>query len=323
MNTIKEYVDKMFKHVVKTQETEQLKVDILANMEDRYIALKEEGASENEAIGTVIVEFGNIEEVLDEMGVNKHQKSNNDLDDVMVVETEDAYEYIEGRRKAGLGIGLGVLACCIALGGFLGLFGLFSLESYGIILGLIWMFLLAVVGISLFIIQGYRLTNYKEYELPFILVPEAKIRIQEMMDAYKKSFIFSIVIGVALCILSLIPVLFTALSSIDEFIVIGIGAMFVIAGVGVLLFIYTGMIWTGYQNLLSKGKSVEEVYEAREKYKRNTKITNILENVYWPILLVVYFSLSYFSGSWAWSWIIFPIGGILQSTIESIFDIED
>ncbi|MFC6465338.1 permease prefix domain 1-containing protein [Marinilactibacillus sp. GCM10026970] len=323
MNTIKEYVDKMFKHVVKTQETEQLKVDILANMEDRYIALKEEGASENEAIGTVIVEFGNIEEVLDEMGLNHESTSDAIMEEVMIVEEDDAHEYIETRRRAGLGIGLGVLSCCTSLGGLLGLISIFSFEPFGVFIGLTWALIFAVIGVAMFIIQGQKLSSYEDFNHPFILVPEARTVIKERMEAYRKSFTFSIILGIAICVFSFLPVIFAAMTEEDKLIVFSSGLMFTLAGVGVLVFVYTGLVWTGYQNLLNKGKSVEEVTEARIKDQRNTKITNILENIYWPILLVIYFSWSYFSGSWAWSWIIFPIGGILQSTIESIFGIED
>ena len=38
-------------------------------MEDKYVELKAEGKSENEAIGIVISEFGNMEELIRELGI--------------------------------------------------------------------------------------------------------------------------------------------------------------------------------------------------------------------------------------------------------------
>ena len=42
---------------------------MLRTMEDKYEELKMEGKSENEAIGIVISEFGNIDELIDELGL--------------------------------------------------------------------------------------------------------------------------------------------------------------------------------------------------------------------------------------------------------------
>lgn len=325
MNTIFDYVEKMFKDVVKTKETEQLRIDIKANMEDRYQALIEEGASENEAIGTVIVEFGNIEEVLDEMGLNHERSQDSDeFEDMLVVELDDAHEYIEARRKSGLGIGLGVITCAV------GLAGLISTASYSlygssgaIFIGLIWLLVFGVIGISQFILQGLRLSNYKRYKKPFILVPEARQTIEVLLENYKKSHALSIVAGIALCIFSLIPLLIGVALDTDEAVFTGAGFMFVLSSVGVLLFIYTGMKWTGYKNLLQKGKTVEEVSFARERDRRKTKYEHLFDNIYWPSIVVVYLLFSFKTGNWAWSWILFPIGGILESTIKAILDIED
>ena len=46
-----------------------LKEEILSNMEEKYRELKKQGHSENEAIGTVISEFGNIDELVRELGI--------------------------------------------------------------------------------------------------------------------------------------------------------------------------------------------------------------------------------------------------------------
>ncbi|SFJ92405.1 hypothetical protein SAMN04488569_1002113 [Marinilactibacillus piezotolerans] len=325
MNTIQEYVDKMFKQVVKTEETEQLRIDILANMEDRYLALIEEGASENEAIGTVIVEFGNIEEVLDEMGLN-HEKTSEEIDikDVLVVELADAHEYIEARRKAGMGIGLGVLACSVGLAGLVSSISYVVNGNEGpVFIGLIWLLIFSCLGVAQFILQGLRLSNYKQYSKPFILVPEARQSIEILLKNYKKSHALSIVVGVALCIFSLLPVLFGAFFYAEEVILLGTGFMFVLASVGVLLFIYTGMKWTGYQNLLAKGKTVEEVMVARDRDSRKTKMEHLFDTIYWPIIVVLYIIISFSTESWSWSWILFPIGGILESTIKALFDIEE
>lgn len=50
MDTIKSYVESVFVQLPRTPEMYQLKEDMLTNMEDKYLQLKSEGQSENEAI---------------------------------------------------------------------------------------------------------------------------------------------------------------------------------------------------------------------------------------------------------------------------------
>lgn len=71
MNTIRNYLDSLFLNVPKTAETQKAKKDLLSIMEDHYYELIEEGKNENEAIGTVINEFGSIDELLAELELEK------------------------------------------------------------------------------------------------------------------------------------------------------------------------------------------------------------------------------------------------------------
>lgn len=67
METIWSYLDNMFFHLPKTTEVLRAKEDLAEMMEDKYNELIAEGKMQNEAIGIVISEFGNIQELLDEL----------------------------------------------------------------------------------------------------------------------------------------------------------------------------------------------------------------------------------------------------------------
>lgn len=321
MNTIREYVESMFINVPKTEETEQLKVDILANMEDKYQELREGGASENEAIGSVITEFGNIDEVLEEMGVKK-EADLNELDDVMVVEEEDAFEYIETKRRAGIGIGLGVLSIFIGLGGFLSIMGFTNMTEASIPLGLIFFLICTAIGIGLFILQGMRLSDYSEFSESFyVLVPEARRKIEEMKREYKRSHAFSIILGVGICVLSLSPIFVSLFLQLNM--LIGAGMMMMFIGVGTFFFIFTGNIWGSYENLLNHGQTFADIMAARAEARKKTKVTQMLDNIYWPVVTVIYFVWSFWFNSWGYSWIIWIIAGIGYSGVLMFFDIDE
>ena len=75
MDTIRIYLENMFARLPGTPEIMKLQNDMLHTMEDKYEELKSEGKSENEAIGIVISEFGNIDELLEELGLKAAQNT--------------------------------------------------------------------------------------------------------------------------------------------------------------------------------------------------------------------------------------------------------
>lgn len=321
MNTIREYVESMFISVPKTQETEQLKIDILANMEDKYQELRDGGASENEAIGAVITEFGNIDEVLEEMDIIK-EADLDEFDDVMIVEEDDAYEYIETKRRAGIGIGLGVLSIFVGLGGFLSIMGFTDMRAASIPLGLIFFLICTAVGIGLFILQGMRLSDYSQFSESFyVLIPEARQKIEEMKQDYKRSHAFSIILGVAICVLSLAPIFVSLFLQLN--ILIGAGMMMIFIGVGTFFFVFTGNIWGSYENLLNHGQTFAEIKVAREEARKKTKIVRLMDDIYWPVVLIAYFVWSFAFNTWAYSWLIWIVAGIIYSGVLMFFGIDE
>ncbi len=71
METIKNYLDAMFMKLPDTYEVKRAKKDLYAMMEDKYEELMKEGMAENEAVGTVITEFGNLDEIAADLGLEK------------------------------------------------------------------------------------------------------------------------------------------------------------------------------------------------------------------------------------------------------------
>ena len=69
METIRNYLNTMFAGLPDTPEVRRAYEELAAMMEDKYTELKEEGRSENEAVGIVISEFGNLEELAQSLGI--------------------------------------------------------------------------------------------------------------------------------------------------------------------------------------------------------------------------------------------------------------
>lgn len=69
METIKNYLENMFSHLPNTPEVQKAKYELYQMMEDKYNELISEGKSDNEAIGIVISDFGNLDELADSLGI--------------------------------------------------------------------------------------------------------------------------------------------------------------------------------------------------------------------------------------------------------------
>ena len=72
MNTIRNYLNAMFAGLPDTPEVRRAYEELAAMMEDKYTELMEEGLTENEAVGTVISEFGNLEELAQTLGIEDY-----------------------------------------------------------------------------------------------------------------------------------------------------------------------------------------------------------------------------------------------------------
>lgn len=130
MEIIMNYIESLFAGVPVNEQTRRLREDITANMSDKYDELIKDGKSTNEAIGTVISEFGNIDEVLTEMGIDRAASP--------VVQTEDPAAIHKNRIRlfgalAGVGTGALTLGASFVSGLAIRGYGATGIEYFGLI----------------------------------------------------------------------------------------------------------------------------------------------------------------------------------------------
>ena len=69
MEAIREYLSNLFLNLLETPQVLRAKAELMEMMEDKYAELIAEGKTENEAVGTVISEFGNLSELAEALGI--------------------------------------------------------------------------------------------------------------------------------------------------------------------------------------------------------------------------------------------------------------
>lgn len=325
MNTVRDYIESLFLGVPINEKTNQLKEDLLASSEDRYEDLKKQGKSENEAIGTVISEFGNIDELLEEMNLKQDYKTENGFE-VDEISVEEATAFLNVQRRGAILIGSGVTIIIFGLSLFFVMHALF-LNGFGNGLSLLFLFVGAAIGVPCFIIAGTSMSNSSKQLDDRLIAIQVKNEVKKMKENFQRSFVICMVFGVSLCILSLAPLLlitgiFESHLKLEFYESLGLGLMFLLVGSGVFFFIFGGVIMGSFTKLLEQTYFIsdEDHIGPRAKAeldKNKPYFFLVIERIYWPVIVCIYLLQSFILGNWGTSWLIFPIAGILFGVLES------
>ena len=190
VEAIKTYLDNVFAAYPKTDTILSLKQDMLANMEEKYSALRQSGKSEHEAAYSVITNFGNIEEITSELGLKDKNKDKN-KDGAVHLSWEEAYEYLMESRKSGIITGLGVWIIMAGVSAVVSIDNLFI------------MFAAIAIAVVMFIKNGGRMEAYESYEdTRFHLDSNTRQRLEMERDRFKTRSTTMIAVGVAVILLA-------------------------------------------------------------------------------------------------------------------------
>ena len=77
------------------------------------------------------------------------------------------------------------------------------------------------------------------------------------------------------------------------------------------MFIWSGMINESYQKLLEEGDYTREKKEANRK-------NSLLTQIYWCLITALYLGISFLSGRWEITWVIWPVAGVLFAAVLGI-----
>lgn len=312
MNTLVDYLDNLFATLPKTKQLEDIRADMLANMEDKYNELKKIGKSENEAIGIVISEFGNIDELLNELDIQLEQKETH----FPLLLEEEAEDFLKTSKKASMLTGLGVTLCMLGAALLILFFQLpnFS-ELAATTIGVTTLLVLVAIAVGLFIYGGMLKDKYKTIEKKgeFSLSFNMRKMLENKAKAYQPTYALSVIFGVILCILSPVS-LFIAMAISEEAVTYGVVALLCILAIAINIFIYYGGIKDSYNKLL-------KLEEYSERQKEEDKVVGAVAAIVWPLAVCIFLITGLVYQQWHINWIIFPITGLLFGMFSSAYHI--
>lgn len=321
MEIIKNYLETMFANMPNTEAVRKAKAELLAMMEDKYAELLNEGRSENEAVGTIISEFGNLDELAEDLGVAKEveeEKRTSAEQPRRRLSLEDVNGYVARENKSALLVGLGTMLCIISV----------SMPVLGHLLpvndaiGAAGMFVCIFAAVGLFVYNGMtgKEWDFVNKELCTIdkstadyIAGERKRNLS--MHALMKA------IGIVLCAGCWVPMI--AIGAIpvlggD----MGVVIMFFMIGLGVLLIVNSTKRDAAYNKVLTINdvNTISGSYGVKEeevRYKNDT-VASIM-SIFWPVVTCLYLSISFLTFAWGITWVIWPIAAIVSMAINTSF----
>lgn len=178
--------------------------------------------------------------------------------------------------------------------------------------GLVAMFPIVAVAVAIFIRVGFTNAPYEFIEKePFETEYGVAGLVKDAQRKYRSTYVKYNYIGTCVCVLSPVPLLSAAFADHDFLTVIMLTVTMLIAGIGAMFFIVSGVRWASMQKLLKEGE-----YNPIEKKKSNIKET--VGAVYWVVATAIFLGWSFITNDWHRSWIVWPIAGVLFVAVMMI-----
>ena len=287
-------------------------------MEEKYSEFKREGHSENEAVGKVISEFGNIDELLAELRIAPTAKST-PTRDIYQVSQEEAENWLKTKRNTGIFTALGVFLCIAGAATLI--FFSSALERVNWLpdslkmganpaSGIVSLLVMVAVAVGLFIYSGIKIEQFDFLKRDFVLKGSLQKWVEDQKNEFLKYYIASIIVGVMLCILApLVIILPLVLFDAGDLVMQLVVAMILLIGIAAFLFTSFGSIKEAYDRLLKIGDY---------KYEHENKKFSAISSAIWPLATIAFFLVGFLGGRWDMAWIIFPITGLLFAAISGI-----
>lgn len=245
--------------------------------------------------------------------------SDTDMPPLRRVTLSEANEFLQIKFAAAGKIAFGVFICiispiCLILLGAASSTGMLPIsENAAGGIGLLALFILITAAVAIFITSGMKSSKYEFLDKePIETEYGVTSTVKEKYNAYADTHTKNIVLGTCLCILSVVP-LFTAafLSQNDFYAALALCLTFIVAGIGVMLIITSGIKNASMQKLLEEGDYTKTA-------KKRSTVTETVGTVYWLAVTAIYLGYSFHTNEWQSSWIIWPVAGVIFAGIMAV-----
>ncbi len=233
-----------------------------------------------------------------------------------------AQEYLTLRKQSSLKIAFATFLCVISP---IPLIGLTTLSQYqrfhmtenlAVSLGLSFLIICITIAVILFCLCAFKVKKYEFLEKEdFSLENSVKEYTFKEKEEYQDRYHRYQIIGIALCILSVLPIFIFLNYEFLESIAVCILLFFV--SIGCFFLVLAGT----YQNALDK---ILQTGDYTPKQKKNNILKSKISTIYWLVVTAIFLYYTFGkngNGQMQYSWIIWAIAGVLFGVVMIVIDL--
>ena len=237
---------------------------------------------------------------------------------VRSVSMEEANAFLVHNEKAASRVSTGVMLCIlspvimIVMTGLAGAEKIPMDETFAGIGGLVVLLIMVAAAVGLFLktmMSGKPFEYLENTNIDTEYGVSGMVR--ERCSDYAETHSRLLIIGIMLCVISAIPLVIMELAgysnNTDVLPVVGVAALLVTVAIGVKMIVLTCIRQGGFDKLLEEGD-----------YTRLSKKAGRYDGIYWAIALAVYLGWSFINNGWQYTWIVWPIAGVLHAAYKEI-----
>ena len=342
MDTIETFLDAMFAPYPTTPRLTEARGELRAMMEDAYNDAIAHGKTHNEAVGQVITDFGNLEELAPVLGIAADIRTDAGPQAAPAAGTPtepsrpaypavtlpEAQALAQAKRSTAstLAHAVSLFVCAPAL-----LIVLTNLADAGRIaisdntaafIGIAFALLLVGLGVGMLVQRRsafssvHHLIEGRFTPDPVVTAWAARERLNQETVRTRR-----LTIAVFLWIVSALPILATSMLTPDqgpqsELSGIGVAISLVIIATGLNIYLPAAWASSTYTTLTHPGGSGENAWQSSDQEKDDPLI-GLISSIYWPATVIIYLLWSFVFEAWGISWIIWPVAAIAFGIIVS------
>ncbi len=240
------------------------------------------------------------------------------------ISNDEATTYLDTVKGVSGKIALGVMLCILSPIPLILLAGISECTRKGTSMPLIsedmaggfgvaTLLVMIVIAVSILIFNSMKVSKYEYLEKEIIsLSYSVEDMVIKRREEYENTYRKNIVIGVALCILGVVPLFVAVGFATEDFLyVCCVGLLLLFVAIGALLFVKVGMIWDGFNKLLQL-----EDYTKEKKKKIGKKIS--VAGAYWCIVTAIFLTAGFVTEEWEKVGLIWPVAAILFAALVMI-----
>lgn len=321
METITTYVNNMFRGLPDSANVRKAKKELMAMMEDKYDSLIAQNVSENEAIGRVISEFGNIDDIAEQLEIKEEISKR----EIIKITMEDVKKFFKKSREYYTNMAFAVAMFIISpvpifimiyLQGKMPGHMLNLTEENSTVIGTILCICIVALGVFKLVYNSHKLDDFEKYEYTDIDMDETVKNYLNKESLYIREKNTGIIaLSVVMYVISVIPIILATLMEKRTGDIIYYEAlvltfiMIALATYNILKSDYGSKV---FDTLLKSDKSSDVPPSAKKKLK-------YYSSIYWSAVLILYLAYSFITAQWGLSWIIWVIAGIGSNMLENLY----